>query len=66
MMRCIGMSKQQITRYVRLEALNWCKTAIPIGIILGVAVTWIVCFGVKYGIGENLRKFLFFTSVHLE
>lgn len=27
MMRCIGMSKQQVIRYVRLEALNWCKTA---------------------------------------
>ena len=31
MMRCIGASKQQIVRFVRLEALNWCKTAIPIG-----------------------------------
>lgn len=30
MMRCIGMSKQQTIRFVRLEALNWCKTAIPI------------------------------------
>ena len=29
MMRCIGMSKQQIIRFVRLEALNWCKTAVP-------------------------------------
>ena len=27
MMRCIGMSKSQIIRFVRLEALNWCKTA---------------------------------------
>ena len=35
MMRCIGMSKQQIIRFVRLEALNWCKTAVPIGLILG-------------------------------
>lgn len=63
MMRCIGMSKQQITRYVRLEALNWCKTAIPIGIILGVAVTWIVCFGVKYGIGGEFAEIpLFYVS----
>lgn len=31
MMRCIGMSKEQIIRFVRLEALNWCKTAVPIG-----------------------------------
>lgn len=30
MMRCIGASRKQIIRYVRLEALNWCKTAVPI------------------------------------
>ena len=35
MMRCIGMSRQQLKRFVRLEALNWCKTAIPIGIVMG-------------------------------
>lgn len=63
MMRCIGMSKQQITRYVRLEALNWCKTAIPIGIILGVVGTWVVCFGVKYGIGGEFAEIpLFYVS----
>ena len=27
MMRCIGMSRRQIIRFVRLEALNWCRTA---------------------------------------
>ena len=43
MMRCIGMSKQQIIRFVRLEALNWCKTAVPIGLILGVVTTWGLC-----------------------
>ena len=35
MMRCIGMSRQQIIRFVRLEALNWCRMAIPIGLVLG-------------------------------
>ena len=35
MMRCIGMSRQQIICFVRLEALNWCKTAIPIGLAGG-------------------------------
>lgn len=39
MLRCIGASKKQIIRFVRLEALNWCKTAIPIGCALGVGVT---------------------------
>ena len=40
MMRCIGMSKRQIIRYVRLEALNWYKTAVPIGLTIGIVVTW--------------------------
>lgn len=40
MLRCIGMSRQQVIRFVRLEALNWCRTAIPMGVFLGVAVTW--------------------------
>lgn len=43
MMRCIGASKQQIIRLVRLEALNWCKTAIPIGCALGTVTCWILC-----------------------
>ena len=33
MLRCIGASRQQIIRFVRLEALNWCKTAVPIGVV---------------------------------
>ena len=48
MMRCIGMSRQQIIRFVKLEALNWCKTAVPIGVILGVAVTWGLCAGLRF------------------
>lgn len=40
MMRCIGMSKRQIVRFVRLEALNWCKIAIPIGVMLGIVISW--------------------------
>lgn len=48
MMRCIGMSRQQIVRFVKLEALNWCKTAVPIGVILGIAVTWGLCAGLRF------------------
>ena len=47
MMRCIGMSKRQVARFVRLEALNWCGTAVPAGAALGVAVSW--------GLGAVLR-----------
>ena len=43
MMRCIGASRKQIISFVRLEALNWCKTAIPIGIVSGVLMTWGIC-----------------------
>ncbi|HBN56076.1 MAG TPA: hypothetical protein DD414_04815 [Lachnospiraceae bacterium] len=43
MLRCIGASKEQIMNIVRLEALNWCKSAIPAGCILGVVVNWILC-----------------------
>ena len=51
MMRCIGMSKRQVIRFVRLEALNWCKTAVPIGLVLGTLACWMVCGALRYGIG---------------
>ena len=50
MMRCIGASRQQIIRYVRLEALNWCKTAVPVGLITGTAIEWGICAFLRYGI----------------
>lgn len=53
MMRCIGMSKQQITRFVRLEALNWCKTAVPIGLAIGIVVTWGLCAALRFFVGEE-------------
>ena len=51
MMRCIGASRQQIIRFVRLEALNWCKTAVPIGLILGTIISWVICAILRYGVG---------------
>lgn len=51
MMRCIGMSKRQVIRFVRLEALNWCKTAVPMGLLLGTLVSWGICGALHYGIG---------------
>lgn len=58
-MRCIGMSRRQLTRFVRLEALNWCKTAIPIGIILGTVCTWILCAILRFVVKEE------FTTIPL-
>ena len=53
MMRCIGMSKQQIIHFVKLEALNWCKTAIPIGVTLGIIITWGFCAVLRFLVGEE-------------
>lgn len=53
MLRCIGASRQQVIRFVRLEALNWCKTAVPVGLILGTAISWGVCALLHYRIGRE-------------
>lgn len=53
MMRCIGMSRQQIIRFVRLEALNWCKTAIPVGLLFGIVATWGMCIILHFFVGEE-------------
>lgn len=64
MMRCIGVSKQQMKRFVRLEALNWCKTAIPIGCMLGTVTCWIVCLILKFIVkGEWVDMPLFSVSI---
>ncbi len=56
MLRCIGMSKQQIVCFVRLEALNWCKTAVPIGLVLGVITTWGLCAALRFLVGEEFSN----------
>lgn len=64
MMRCIGASKQQIVRFVRLEALNWCKTAIPIGCALGTVTCWVSCLILKFLVkGEWVDMPLFSVSI---
>lgn len=55
MMRCLGMTRTQIRRYVRLEALNWCRTAIPIGIGAGILATWMLCFGLRTFFGNEFE-----------
>ena len=64
MMRCIGMSKEQIVRFVRLEALNWCKTAVPIGLMLGIILTWGLCAALRFFVGGEFSNIpLFGISV---
>lgn len=42
MLRCLGATKRQIMRFVRLEGIYWCRTAIPIGIILSILIVWVL------------------------
>lgn len=50
MMRCIGASKRQIRHFVQMEALNWCRTAIPAGLLLGTVSRWGICAMLHYGV----------------
>ncbi len=64
MMRCIGASKQQIVRFVRLEALNWCKTAIPTGCLSGMVTCWILSAILRFLVkGEWADMPLFSVSI---
>ncbi|MDO4333015.1 MAG: FtsX-like permease family protein [Eubacteriales bacterium] len=64
MLRCIGASRRQIIRFVRLEALNWCKTAIPAGCLLGVITCWVLCLVLRFVIkGEWAGVPLFGVSI---
>ena len=47
LLRCLGADSRQIRRFVRLEALNWCKTAIPIGVLLSVVTVWGLCAALR-------------------
>jgi len=63
MMRCIGMIKKQVIRFVRFEALNWCKISVPIGILCGIVAAWGLCGWLKYGIrGEFTELPIFHLS----
>ncbi|MDE7429203.1 MAG: ABC transporter permease, partial [Lachnospiraceae bacterium] len=64
MLRCIGASKKQIMHFVRLEALNWCKTAIPVGLGLGILFTYILCAFLTNMVGGEFSDFSFrFSAV---
>lgn len=42
MLRCLGASPKQVVRFVRREALCWCKSAVPAGALLGMVIVWIL------------------------
>ena len=66
MLRCIGASHQQISRFVRLEALNWCKTAVPIGVVFGTIISWIICATLIMELVENFLQRQSFRSALLD
>ena len=43
LLRCIGADKKQTMRFVRLEALCFCREAIPTGVLAGAVMTWVMC-----------------------
>ncbi len=61
MLRCLGMTRGQIVRFVRLEALNWCKRAIPMGIAAGMVVTWGLCAILRFVVGEEFTDIPVFS-----
>lgn len=48
LMRCVGATPKQVMRMVRKEALNWCRFAIPAGVLGGIVLIWILCFILRY------------------
>lgn len=48
LLRCLGASPKQVIRFVRSEALSWCKAAIPIGLSMSVIVIWVLGAFLEY------------------
>lgn len=40
LLRCLGATKKQVKRYIRLEGLRYSLIGIPIGLFAGCVVTW--------------------------
>ena len=48
MMRCLGADTKQVRQYVGREALNWCRSAIPLGLILSLLMVWVLCAVLRF------------------
>lgn len=60
MMRCLGATGKQVARFVRKEAVCLCKSAIPIGVLSGLVVTWVLCGMLRFlspGLFEGMPVF---------
>ena len=40
LLRCLGATKKQVKRYIRLEGLRYCAIGVPIGLLTGCCVIW--------------------------
>jgi len=47
LLRCLGATKKQIKRYIRLEGLRYCLKGIPIGLLAGCGVLWAAVFSLS-------------------
>lgn len=54
MLRCLGATRRQILRFVRLEALCWCRTAVPAGLFAAAAAVCLVSALMKTAGPERL------------
>jgi putative ABC transport system permease protein len=44
LLRCLGASKKQIKRYIRLEGLLYSLKGIPLGLLVGCILSWVCAF----------------------
>jgi putative ABC transport system permease protein len=47
LLRCLGATKKQIKRYIRLEGFRYCLVGIPIGLLAGCVVMWAAAIFLK-------------------
>ena len=57
LLRCIGAGKDQIQHIVRREALSLCVGAVPLGVLLGILVSWGIGAVLRHGIGGEWTEF---------
>lgn len=60
MLRCLGATGNQVVRIVKKEALLWCRSAVPAGIMAAVVVVWALCGMLRFlspGLFEGMPVF---------
>lgn len=47
LLRCLGATKKQVKRYIRLEGFQYCLKGIPIGLVAGCVILWTAIFALN-------------------